>query len=89
MKTLKMRLKTVVAVCFIVGLCAACSSPEDARRALTGAGYSNIETHGYDFFACGQDDFYHTKFSATNPQGKRVDGVVCSGLLFKSATIRF
>lgn len=87
MKALK--LKTLLVVSLIIGLCAACSSPEDARRALNGAGYSKISTHGYDFFACGQDDFYHTKFSATNMQGKRVSGVVCSGLLFKSATIRF
>ena len=67
----------------------ACSNSEDAHRALNNAGYTNIKAGDYDWFACGQDDFYHTKFTATNTVGKQVSGVVCSGLLFKSATIRF
>ena len=78
----------VVACLFALSL-SACSNSEDAYRALSNAGYTNITTKGYDWFACGQDDFYHTKFTATNPSGKQVNGVVCSGLLFKSATIRF
>lgn len=73
---------------FTVGL-GGCSNPQDAERALTGAGYSNIQTHGFDLFACSDSDFYSTKFTATNPAGKPVSGVVCSGLLFKNATIRF
>lgn len=71
-----------------VGL-AGCSNNEDAQRALSGAGYKNIQTQGYAFFACGKDDFYSTEFTATNPAGQNVSGTVCSGLLFKGATIRF
>ncbi len=66
-----------------------CSSQSDANRALKAAGYTNVQIKGYDFFACGQDDFFHTKFTAKNPVGNQVSGTVCSGLLFKSATIRF
>lgn len=76
-------------ILFTVIILAACTNSEDARRALTSAGYTNISTGGYDWFACGGDDTYATKFTATNPAGNRVNGVVCSGLLFKSATIRF
>lgn len=66
----------------------ACSSANDANKALTAAGFTNIETHGYSFFGCGEDDTFKTKFTATNPAGKRVDGVVCSSF-FKGGTIRF
>lgn len=66
-----------------------CSSSNDANRALTKAGYTEIQTHGWAPFACGEGDFFATKFTAVNPAGQRVDGVVCSGLLFKNATIRF
>lgn len=66
-----------------------CSSPVDAERALTGMGYKNIQTYGFDLFACSEDDFYSTKFTATNPAGQQVSGVVCSGLIFKGATVRF
>lgn len=66
-----------------------CSNVEDANRALTGAGFTNIQTDGYAWFACSEDDFYHTKFIATNPQGQTVTGVVCSGFFLKNATIRY
>lgn len=70
-------------------LAAGCTSQSDAQRALSNAGYTDIQAGGYDWFACGKDDFYSTKFTAKNPAGQPVNGVVCSGLLFKSATIRF
>lgn len=78
-----------IAVCLTALTLSACSNSDDAFRALDNAGYTNIAPGGYDWLACGQDDFYHTKFTATNANGKNVKGVVCSGLLFKSATIRF
>lgn len=70
-------------------LLTSCTSKQDAERALKAAGFSNIHTDGFAWFACGRDDFYRTKFSATNPKGDKVYGVVCSGLFFKNATIRF
>jgi hypothetical protein len=61
----------------------------DARRALQASGFTEIETGGYEPWACSQDDAFHTKFTAVNTSGQRVSGVVCSGLYFKNATIRF
>ena len=68
---------------------ASCTNPEKASEALTKSGYSDIETGGYGWLACGRDDQYSTKFTATNPVGMRVSGTVCAGLFFKGATIRF
>lgn len=67
----------------------ACSNGNDAQKALEAQGFTDIETTGYSAFACSDDDFFSTGFVATNPQGKRVKGTVCSGLLFKNATIRW
>lgn len=65
----------------------ACSSSTDATKALQGAGYTEIQTDGYSFFGCGQDDSFKTKFTAKGPTGVKVEGVVCSGW-FKGSTIR-
>lgn len=65
-----------------------CTAEDDTRNTLTKAGYSNIEIDGYAFLGCGEDDNFKTKFTATNPNGMRVSGVVCCGV-FKGCTIRF
>jgi uncharacterized membrane protein len=77
----------IVVVVFMVVL-SGCSNGEKARQALESAGYTSIKTDGYAWFSCSDDDFYQTKFTAVNPQGKRVNGVVCSGMFFKKSTIR-
>ena len=66
-----------------------CTSQSDAERALKAEGYENIQMTGYNILSCSEDDFYHTGFSAVNHKGRVVTGTVCSGLLFKSATIRY
>ncbi|HCZ48001.1 MAG TPA: hypothetical protein DCZ11_03230 [Gammaproteobacteria bacterium] len=71
----------------LAALAAGCTKPEDARQALEGAGFTQIELGGYGWFACDEKDTFSTKFTATGPTGKRVSGVVCSGLL-KGNTIR-
>lgn len=75
----------LLAVLIAVG----CTSRKDAERALTSQGFTNIRVTGYDWFACSEDDFYHTGFIAVNTSGKEVTGTVCSGLFFKNATIRY
>lgn len=70
-------------------LMSGCTQPETARAILERAGYTQIQMHGYDWFACSKDDTYHDKFTAIGPAGKPVTGVVCAGLLFKGSTIRF
>lgn len=87
MKNLK---RSTFALSILIALLAVtgCTNSDDAKRTLESAGYSDIKTGGYDFFACGKDDTVATKFSARNPAGKMTTGTVCSGLLFKSSTIR-
>lgn len=70
-------------------LLCACTSENDAMRALQAEGYKDIRFTGYDWFACSKDDTFHTGFVAKNRDGREVKGVVCSGLIFKSATVRY
>jgi hypothetical protein len=81
-----MNIKTILAFC-VAFVLSACSSSDQATRALQGAGYKDIRITGYSFFGCDEKDSFHTGFEATGPNGQRVDGVVCSGW-FKGATIR-
>jgi hypothetical protein len=64
-----------------------CTSGEDGLKMLDEAGYTDISLTGYNALACTEDDYYHIGFTATNPQGKRVKGTVCSGFAFKNASI--
>lgn len=66
---------------------AACTDSDGARKALEGAGYSDIKMTGYNAFSCSEDDQYKTGFIAKGPTGKPVSGTVCSGV-FKGSTIR-
>lgn len=72
--------------CALIPVC--CTSEERAGETLQKAGYTKIETRGYGWFACDGNDRFSTLFSAVNPLGKRVEGVVCCGF-FKACTIRF
>ncbi|VVE90780.1 hypothetical protein [Pandoraea bronchicola] len=78
----------LVALAALLALLSACTDPDAARRALEGAGYTNIHIDGYSFFGCGDNDDYSTAFTATGPSGVPVAGAVCSGFLTKAATIR-
>jgi len=62
---------------------------EGATKALDDMGFTDIKTGGYNYFACSQDDWYHTSFTAKNQNGKLVKGTVCAGFLFKNSTVRF
>lgn len=69
-------------------LLAGCTAPDKTVSLLESSGYTNIETTGYRVFGCSEDDFFHTGFVAKGSNGRKVTGVVCSGLL-KGSTIRF
>jgi hypothetical protein len=79
-------MKKIVAL--LVILSAACSDEEAARRTLDNAGFTDIETTGYEAWSCGKDDSTSTGFRARNPRGKIVTGVVCCGYS-KGCTVRF
>jgi len=73
----------------MISLLTSCTSPKDAKKALESMGYTDIKMTGYSFFACADEDFYHTGFKAQNANGKTVEGVVCSGIFFKNSYVRF
>jgi hypothetical protein len=73
----------VVGLLVIVG----CVDEPTARRALSGAGYTDVEITGYNTWACSEDDTYHTGFKAKGPTGQVVTGTVCSAW-GKGSTIR-
>lgn len=61
-------------------LISGCTRPEQATKALDGAGYTDIKLSGYTL-GCGKDDAFADGFIAKGPTGKTVSGVVCSGLI--------
>lgn len=52
----------------------ACTNDNGTRRALESQGFTDIQTHGYSVFGCGEDDDFSTSFTATNPKGQRAKG---------------
>jgi len=80
-------MKKLILICAV--LVSGCTEPEHAKKILEEQGYTQVETGGYGWFACSDDDWFHTKFTALGMTGKPITGVVCSGLLFKNSTIRF
>lgn len=77
--------KYILILCLFIS---ACTDEPTAARILVNDGYTNIKFTGYNFLACGQGDFYSTGFIATK-NNHQIKGTVCSGLLYKNATIRF
>lgn len=65
-----------------------CTNEHEARRVLDNDGVTDVQMTGYKWFACGDHDFYHTGFSGKR-NGKNIEGIVCSGLIFKASTIRY
>ena len=65
-----------------------CTDPDKARSVLKAQGYSEIEITGYNFLECSEDDIYRTGFTATAPNGIKVQGTVCGGIL-KGSTVRY
>jgi len=64
-----------------------CTDAPNTARLLEAEGMQNVQITGYQFFGCGQEDWYHTGFRGIK-NGKAVEGVVCSGIL-KGHTIRY
>ena len=66
----------------------ACTNESESLKTLDNLGFKDVKVGGYDFFSCGDDYMYHTHFSATNGNGKHVEGTVCCGLL-KGCMVKF
>lgn len=74
----------------VLALCAllmGCVSEGTARTTLDDEGYTDVAVTGHSFWACGQHELLGAKFEATNARGKRIEGVVCCGVL-KACTVR-
>lgn len=65
----------------------ACTNEDGARRALKGAGYTQVELTGHAW-GCSDSDGTCTGFTALGPGGDYVTGAVGCGRLIKSCTIR-
>lgn len=81
-------MKNVIIAFVFALMLAACSSSSDATETLRSMGMTDIHTTGYRFMGCPENDSFHTGFTATNPQGQPVSGVVCSGWIM-GGTVRF
>lgn len=81
--------KLILVVCFISTFLTGCVDQETALRVLSSNGYTDIQITGYSPFSCSEDDFNSTGFIAKSPNGQQVRGTVCTGIIFKNATIRF
>lgn len=77
----------LVLVAALLAASGSCSRTDMAVSILQSQGFTEIQMHGYQWFACGDDPF-SDGFTATAASGSKVSGVVCSGFL-KSATVRF
>ena len=72
----------------LLPLLLSCTREDASRQTLESAGYSDIEMTGWSPLSCSDSDTFSTGFTAKNPKGDTVSGVVCCGWL-KNCTIRF
>ena len=75
----------------LILLMSGCPATDDQiRQTLTFAGYRDIQDDGVAILGCGKNEI-GSRFTATNPVGHRVSGLVCCGgytPLNKGCTIR-
>lgn len=79
--------KLILAMALLSSL-SACTDPQKTESILSQNGFTDIHITGYEPWGCGENDDFHTGFTAKNPNGVVVSGVVCSSIM-KFATIRF
>ena len=58
-----------------------------SQQAIADQGYTFIIYEGHAYPACGEDDSYSLKYSATSNTGRRVTLAACSGI-WKGVTVR-
>jgi hypothetical protein len=83
----------VLSAAVLVGARGYLVNDEVALHAAQVSGYTDVAVTGRHniwpgLFGCSGHDAVGINVTATNPQGQRVDLLVCSGWLFKSATVR-
>lgn len=82
-------MKKILITLAVVFAMVGCTDADNAVKVLQANGFTNIQTTGYSFFSCGNDDSQATGFTAIGPTGIPVKGAVCSSIFVKNSTIRF
>lgn len=80
-------MKRLIAFFLMFAMCS-CTDEDTTREVLQKQGFTDIKTEGYALMSCSDDDTFKTKFTAKNPNGVYVSGVVCCGIM-KSCTVRW
>lgn len=83
-------MRVMIAMAVALMALSGCTDAEGTVDAAEALGLRDVRPEGHAWFGCGQNDNVATKFTATNPRGERVEGVVCSqmGLFGKASTVR-
>lgn len=81
-------MKRLIVIVGLLTLAACGVNPTDATRVLKSQGLSNVKIGGYAWFGCSKGDDFASNFTATDANGKSVEGVVCGGF-FKGYTVRY
>ncbi|WP_225206270.1 hypothetical protein [Novosphingobium huizhouense] len=73
----------------LLALALAGCGPDRAKvaRDVEDYGFTDVRIGDREFWRCGKDDSWGFRFTAVNPLGREVHGVVCGGA-FKGATVR-
>jgi hypothetical protein len=71
--------------------CGACDDESASLHALNAYGFRDVAFHGHAYSGCSKNESSAMDFTAKNPNGDAVSGVVCCGvgLMAKGCTVRF
>lgn len=69
----------------------ACDDQPASIRTLDSMGFTDVKLQGHKIWGCGEGDKSSIAFTARNPKGVEVEGVVCCGgtISTKGCTVRF
>lgn len=79
--------KLMLAVVLAASLSACAPKKEDIIYDIEAFGFSDVVIGKWTTWSCGRDDSWGYYFTATNPAGRQIKGVVCGGLN-KGSTVR-
>lgn len=79
---------TVFAAMGITASLGGCSDREVGKELLPDLGLSEIKYDGFGWFDCGEADWFRSRYSAKNQQGKTIQLTICEGF-YKGKTVRY
>lgn len=72
---------------FICALLVGCTKEADVQKYAKMEQWDSYKITGTCYLSCGKGDFFRTEFEAIK-NNEKIQGCICSGLLFKGATLR-